>query len=145
MPSLIVAAAAEVVTAINAGTYASPVTASRVYVDTNRLEDLGDLRVEVIPQDIERERAARKVWTRRGSVLVGILKRLPSAGKDAAADALLELSDAICRQIERYDFTVGALQAIDELTTWNRERYDKERVFTRALLLTFQLGASSNV
>lgn len=131
----------EVAAKISAGTFSQAVTATRPYIETTRLEDLANLRVEVIPQETTRTRSARRLWTRQCTVLVGFQQRLDASAKKTKADELMALADEVAEYLELAEYSGGSLMGIDELTTWHRERYDRQSVFTRAILLTFQMGA----
>jgi hypothetical protein len=140
MAGELIALADEVAAALVAATLSSPLTTvTRTYSPKRRLEDLEDLDVAVVPQTTIRERAGRKAWLLKGKVVVGVQQRLASATKQAEADALGSLADEICEYLQSFPFTTGDLIELDEQPTWHPERYDKDDVFTRAILLTFQL------
>jgi hypothetical protein len=128
-----------VATAINAGTFSQAITATAAHVPANRLEALDALTVEVLGRAIERERAGRRVWTRKAVVVVGVQKRIAAATRDADADDLLELSDAIAAHLESFTFADGSLDKISEEPTIHAERLDQHSVFCRVLVLHFSL------
>lgn len=141
MAALIVDLRAQVVAAINAGTYSEAVQAVAVDLPTLRLEELGERRVEVMPRQLTRTRAARGLWTREAKVVVGIQRRLKPTERLDEGDAEFELSDAIGEQLETYAWTGAALLEVTEEPTIHPERLNEHSVFCRVLVLRFQIEA----
>ena len=137
MASLLTDLRDAVVTAINAGTYTVTVTAVAVDLPTNRLEDLAERRVEVMARQLVRERPVRGLWTRQGTIVVGIQKRVSQTDRVQESDDEMALSDAIAEQIEAYEFADAALTKITEEPTLHVERLDQHGVFCRVLVLHF--------
>lgn len=80
---------------INAGTYAQPVSAVRTYQPAFTLEELGELRVSVVPRTTTVSAASRESSTYEHVLDVGVQKKLPAEDNQAAIDELLELTEAI--------------------------------------------------
>jgi len=92
--SVIVEIADAVAAAINEGTYAEPVNAQRAYRPLFDLEELGELKVTVVPRSVNTANLARQQSQVDCTVDVGLQQRV-DAGDDARLDALLDLAEEI--------------------------------------------------
>jgi hypothetical protein len=107
--SVIVEIADAVAAAINDGTYAEPVTAERAYRPSFDLEELGELKVTVVPRSVNTANLARQQSQVDCTVDVGLQQRV-DAGDDARLDALLDLAEEIGDQL-RHKRLAGYPQA----------------------------------
>ena len=83
--SVIVEIADAVAAAINDGTYAEPVTAQRAYRPSFDLEELGELKVTVVPRSVNTANLARQQSQGDCTVDGGLQQRV-DAGDDARRD-----------------------------------------------------------
>lgn len=127
----------EIVTAINAEDWAEEFTAVRAYRPTNRLEDLATLKVQVCLPSRKRERVSRGIHADTFRIVVGVQRQLDPDDKQADADALMEMADALSEFLTTHAWTFGTLKTIEEAPSIHPDRYDLDGVFTRAIALTF--------
>ena len=69
--------------------FSQPVNAVRTYQPAFTLEDLKDLRVSVVPRTLQMSPVTRDSLAIEYVVDVGVQKKLPADGADAAIDELL--------------------------------------------------------
>ncbi len=137
-----IAALADAVAAhVSAGSYGRPVTAVRLYQPAFTLEDLKDLRVSVVPRTAQMTPVTRDSLAVEYVIDVGVQKKLPADGADAAIDQLLELVEAIA---ERLRFTRmegypdAAWVGISHEPVVSSESLEQHRVFTSVLSVTYR-------
>ena len=100
--STIAALADAVATHVSAGSYGQPVTAVRMYQPAFTLEDLKDLRVSVVPRTVQMTPVTRDSLAIEYVIDVGVQKKLPADGADAAIDELLAFKQGVFdRVVER--------------------------------------------
>jgi hypothetical protein len=140
--STIAAIADAVVAHINAGTFSQPVSAVRMYQPAFTLEDLADLRVSVVPRTTAIAAASRDSSVFECVVDVGVQKKLPADGADAAIDALLDLVEEITDHL-RLKRLPGAPEAawagIAHEPVVSGESLEQHRVFTSVLSVTYRV------
>jgi len=142
--STIAAIAGAVTDHVNAGSYSRPVAAERTYQPAFTLEQLGELRVSVVP------RTTSVTPTSRGSAIfehvidVGVQQKLPSEAETAAIDELLglvwEIGDRL--RAQRLPGAPGAAWAgiAHEVAgaVLSGESLEQHRVFTSVLSVTYR-------
>jgi hypothetical protein len=127
---------------INAGTYAQPVSAVRTYQPAFTLEDLGELRVSVVPRTTTVSAASRESSTYEHVLDVGVQKKLPAEDNQAAIDELLELTEAIgdrLRHTRLADFPEAAWAGLAHEPVVSSESLEQHRVFTSVLSVTYRV------
>ena len=127
---------------INAGTYAQPVSAVRTYQPAFTLEDLGELRVSVVPRTTTVSAASRESSTYEHVLDVGVQKKLPAEDDQAAIDELLELTEAIgdrLRHTRLAAFPEAAWAGLAHEPVVSSESLEQHRVFTSVLSVTYRV------
>lgn len=127
---------------INAGTYAEPVSAVRTYQPAFTLEELGELRVSVVPRTTTVTAASRESSTFEHVLDVGVQKKLPAEDNQAAIDELLELTEAIGDRL-RHTRLAGSPEAawagLAHEPVVSSESLEQHRVFTSVLSVTYRV------
>lgn len=127
---------------INAGTYAQPVSAVRTYQPAFTLEELGELRVSVVPRTSTVSAASRESSTYEHVLDVGVQKKLPAEDDQAAIDELLELTEAIgdhLRHTRLAGFPEAAWAGLAHEPVVSSESLEQHRVFTSVLSITYRV------
>ena len=127
---------------INAGTYAQPVSAVRTYQPAFTLEELGELRVSVVPRTTTVSAASRESSTYEHVLDVGVQKKLPAEDDQAAIDELLELTEAIgdrLRHTRLAGFHEAAWAGLALEPVVSSESLEQHRVFTSVLSVTYRV------
>lgn len=140
--STIFALADAVVEHINAGTYAQPVSAVRTYQPAFTLEELGELRVSVVPKTTTVLAASRESSTYGHVLDVGVQKKLPAEDDQAVIDELLELTEAIgdrLRHTRLAGFPEAAWAGLAHEPVVSSESLEQHRVFTSVLSVTYRV------
>ena len=156
-----IAALADAVAAhVSAGSYGQPVTAVRMYQPAFTLEDLKDLRVSVVPRTVQMTPVTRDSLAVEYAIDVGVQKKLPAEGADAAIDGgsdagtgcaadgmdaaideLLVLVEAIADHLrfKRLEgFPDAAWVGISNEPVVSSESLEQHRVFTSVLSVTYR-------
>lgn len=127
---------------INTGTYAQPVSAVRTYQPAFTLEELGELRVSVVPRTTTVSAASRESSTFEHVIDVGVQKKLPAEDDQAAIDELLELTEAIgdrLRHTRLAGFPEAAWVGLAHDPVVSSESLEQHRVFTSVLSVTYRV------
>ncbi len=127
---------------INAGTFAQPVSAVRTYQPAFTLEELGELRVSVVPRTTTVTAASRESSTYEHVLDVGVQKKLPAEDDQAAIDELLELTEAIgdrLRHTRLAGFPEAAWAGLAHEPVVSSESLEQHRVFTSVLSVTYRV------
>jgi hypothetical protein len=127
---------------INAGTYAQPVSAVRTYQPAFTLEELGELRVSVVPKTTTVLAASRESSTYGHVLDVGVQKKLPAEDDQAVIDELLELTEAIgdrLRHTRLAGFPEAAWAGLAHEPVVSSESLEQHRVFTSVLSVTYRV------
>jgi len=127
---------------INEGTYAQPVSAVRTYQPAFTLEELGELRVSVVPRTTTVTAASRESSTFEHVLDVGVQKKLPAEDDQAAIDELLELTEAIgdrLRHTRLAVFPEAAWAGLAHEPVVSSESLEQHRVFTSVLSVTYRV------
>lgn len=137
-----IAALADAVAAhVSAGSYGQPVTAVRMYQPAFTLEDLKDLRVSVVPRTLQMSPVTRDSLAIEYVIDVGVQKKLPAEGADAAIDELLVLVEAIADHL-RFQrlpgFPDAAWVGISNEPVVSSDALEQHRVFTSVLSVTYR-------
>jgi hypothetical protein len=137
-----IAALADAVAAhVSAGSFGQPVTAVRMYQPAFTLEDLKDLRVSVVPRTVQMTPVTRDSLAVEYVIDVGVQKKLPAEGADAAIDELLTLVEAISDHLRFHrlpGFPVAAWVGIRHEPVVSSEALEQHRVFTSVLSVTYR-------
>jgi hypothetical protein len=137
-----IAALADAVAAhVSAGSFGQPVTAVRMFQPAFTLEDLKDLRVSVVPRTVQRTPVTRDSLAVEYVIDVGVQKKLPADGADAAIDELLSLVEAIAVHLrfKRLEgFPDAAWVGINNEPVVSSESLEQHRVFTSVLSVTYR-------
>jgi len=139
--STITAIADAVAAHINAGTFSQPLTAVRMFQPAFTLEDLKDLRVSVVPRTVQMTPVTRDSLAVEYVIDVGVQKKLPADGADAAIDELLSLVEAIADHLrfKRLEgFAEAAWVGISHEPVVSSEALEQHRVFTSVLSVTYR-------
>jgi hypothetical protein len=139
--STITAIADAVTSHINSGTFSQPLTAVRMFQPAFTLEDLKDLRVSVVPRTLQMSPVTRDSLAIEYVVDVGVQKKLPAEGMDAAIDELLVLVEAIADHLrfKRLEgFPDAAWVGISNEPVVSSEAIEQHRVFTSVLSVTYR-------
>lgn len=127
---------------INAGSYAQPVSAVRTYQPAFTLEELGELRVSVVPRTTTVTAASRDSSTYEHVLDVGVQKKLPAEDDQTAIDELLELTEAIgdrLRHTRLAGFPEAAWMGLAHEPIVSSESLEQHRVFTSVLSITYRV------
>lgn len=127
---------------INAGTYAQPVSAVRTYQPAFTLEELGELRVSVVPRTTTVSAASRESSTYEHVLDVGVQKKLPAEDEQFSIDELLELTEAIgdrLRHTRLAGFPEAAWAGLAHEPVVSSESLEQHRVFTSVLSVTYRV------
>ncbi len=139
--SVIVEIADAVASAINEGTYAEAVNAQRAYRPSFDLEELGELKVTVVPRSVNTANLARQQSQVDCTVDVGLQQRV-DAGDDARLDALLDLAEEIGDQL-RHRRLAGYPQAawlsIEHEPVVAAEHLDERSTLTTVMSVTYRV------
>ena len=139
--SVIVEIADAVAAAINNETYAEPVTAQRAYRPSFDLEELGELKVTVVPRSVNTANLARQQSQVDCTVDVGLQQRV-DAGDDVRLDALLDLAEEIGDQL-RHKRLAGCPQAawvsIEHEPVVAAEHLDERSTLTTVMSVTYRV------
>ncbi len=139
--STITAIADAVTVHINTGTFSQPLTAVRMFQPAFTLEDLKDLRISVVPRTLQMSPVTRDSLAIEYVVDVGVQKKLPADGADAAIDELLVLVEAIADRLrfKRLEgFPDAAWVGISNEPVVSSEALEQHRVFTSVLSVTYR-------
>ena len=139
--SVIVEIADAVAVAINDGTYAEPVTAQRAYRPSFDLEELGELKVTVVPRSVTTANLARQQSQVDCTVDVGLQQRV-DAGDDARLDALLDLAEEIgdhLRHKRLAGYPQAAWVSIEHEPVVAAEHLDERSTLTTVMSVTYRV------
>lgn len=135
------------VTALNGGSFSLSFMAERSYVPVRRLEDLGTLRVTVVPSGRELEildRSRRAMVSH--SIDVGVQQRIGTgtmteaqilAACDPLAALVEEISDFL--QYAPLAVTDAVCTEVRNAPIYSPQHIDERRVFTSVLTFVYQL------
>lgn len=140
--STIIALADAVAEHINTGTYTLPVSAVRAYQPAFTLEELGELRVSVVPRTTTVSAASRESSTYEHVLDVGVQKKLPVENELTEIDDLLELTEAIgdrLRHTRLAGFPQAAWAGLAHEPVVSGESLEQHRVFTSVLSVTYRV------
>lgn len=127
---------------INAGTFAQPVNAVRMYQPAFTLEDLADLRVSVVPRTVGIAAASRDSSTFECVLDVGVQMKLPAQDEQGEIDALLDLVEEITDHLRLKrlpDAPEAAWAGIAHEPVVSSESLEQHRVFTSVLSVTYRV------
>ncbi len=139
--SVIVEIADAVSAAINDGTYAEPVTAERAYRPSFDLEELGELKVTVVPRSVNTANLARQQSQVDCTVDVGLQQRV-DAGDNARLDALLDLAEEIgdhLRHKRLGGYPQAAWVSIEHEPVIAAEHLDERSTLTTVMSVTYRV------
>jgi hypothetical protein len=135
-----IAIADAVVTALNAGGFAQPFTAVRLYRPQFELKDMGTLHVTVVPRGVVIQTASRGIDQHDYQIDVAVQKRL--ASEDAAEiDALMtlveQIGDKFRRKVLETDPPAMWVKS-EHAPIYAPEHLEQLRQFTSVVTLTFR-------
>lgn len=148
--SVLVQIADAVAASINAaaadGVFPEPLEAVRTHRPSFDLEELGELRVSVVPRSTVITALARLQSQYECTVDVGIQQRVPAGdggdGRDARVDALLELAEAVgdhLRHKRLPEFPEAAWASIAHDPVLAPEHLDERSTLTTVLSVTYRV------
>lgn len=148
--SVLVQIADAVAASINAaaadGVFPEPLEAVRAHRPSFDLEELGELRVSVVPRSTVITALARLQSQYECTVDVGIQQRVPAGdggdGRDARVDALLELAEAVgdhLRHKRLPEFPEAAWSSIAHDPVLAPEHLDERSTLTTVLSVTYRV------
>ena len=127
---------------LNAAEFDFEFVAERMYVPNFDLEDMKELRVSVVPRDVEllpHDRAHNKYHCR---VDVAVQKKF-SKGTNEEIDPLVDLVEKIADEfrLKRLDsFLAARCVKAEHAVLYSAEHWEQLRQFTSLLTLTFELA-----
>ena len=143
--SVLVQIADAVAASINAaaadGVFPEPLEAVRAHRPSFDLEELGELRVSVVPRSTVITALARLQSQYECTVDVGIQQRVP-AGDDGRVDGLLELAEAVgdhLRHKRLPEFPEAAWSSIAHDPVLAPEHLDERSTLTTVLSVTYRV------
>ncbi len=139
--SVIVEIADAVAAAINDGTYAETVNAERAYRPSFDLEELGELKVTVVPRSVNTANLARQQSQVDCTVDVGLQQRV-DAGDDARLDALLDLAEEIGDHLSHKrlpGYPQAAWVSIEHEPVVAAEHLDERSTLTTVMSMTYRV------
>lgn len=140
--STIVAIADAVAAHINAGTFSQPLSAERMFQPAFTLEDLGTLRVSVVPRTMAIAAASRDSSAFECVVDVGVQKKLPAEDEQSEIDVLLDLVEEMTDHLRLKrlpDAPEAAWVGIAHEPVVSSESLEQHRVFTSVLSVTYRV------
>jgi hypothetical protein len=128
---------------INAGKYALPVNATTAIPRTDRLEDVRDLQVTVLPTGIDSEPLSRSEDESTFQISIGIQKHLET-NEDSEVRELHKLTRAIQARVNRFNVTVGnecaSWQGGTIAPIWSATNLIQKRIFTSVIDLVYRVA-----
>jgi len=139
MPAAILELADAVVADLNAATFSQPFTAQRSYLPRWKLEDLGTIRVTVVPKDDAGERASRSQWQEDYQIDVAIQRKLGS-DETAQLDGLILLAQEVADYFKSRNPTgdSATLVAVAFAPLFDPDHLEKHKTLTTVVNLTFR-------
>lgn len=134
-------AIADAVTAeLNAGGFAQPFTAERLYRPQFELTDMDTLHVTVVPQGVSIEPAGRNLNQYDYRIDVAVQKRF-SEDDAAQLDPLMQLVEAIVDyfRFKRLETPEAAWVKTENVPIYSPEHMEQLRQFTSVVTLTYRM------
>lgn len=132
-----------VVAEINAGTFSKPnITAQRLYVPDFDLEDMKELKVSVVPREVEYLPLDRVSNKYHATIDVAVQKKF-SKGDTKEIDPLVYLVEEIADyfRLKRLDsFVAARCIRVENAVLYSTEHWTQLNQFTSLLTLTFELA-----
>jgi hypothetical protein len=129
-----------VVSQLNAGSFSKAFTATRGYLPRFDLEEMGDLRVTVVPKSVEISTASRSGHQHDYGIDVAIQRKLEQ--EDAAEiDPLMDLVEEIADQFRGSALPTdpqASCVGVANAPVYAQEHMREDRLFTSVLTLTFR-------
>lgn len=147
---MLIALADAVVSELNAGSWGLAFTAARALRPRLKLEDLGALRVTVIPRGMTMAALTRGSAIRTQTVEISVMQRVSSAvpaTEEAAVEALVALMEELANAFKPPYVVDGAGHAVvtDVALAADKpfveEHLDEAGLFNGSLVLTFREAA----
>ncbi len=140
--SLVLNIADSIVADLNAATLSLPVTAHRLYVPNFQLEDMNELRVSVVPRELQISSLDRARNQHDVDIDVAIQKKFKT-GDAAEIDPLVSLAEEIADffRLQRLaSFSAAIWSRTEHRVLYSQEHWDQMNQFTSLLTLTFRIA-----
>jgi hypothetical protein len=141
-PATVIQIADSVVAEINAAELSKKVTATRLYVPDFDLEDMKELRVSVVPREVEYLPLDRATNKFHATIDVAVQKKF-SKGDTKEIDPLVYLVEEIADyfRLKRLNSYVAArCIKVENSVLYSTEHWTQFNQFTSLLTLTFELA-----
>ncbi|MGV3483366.1 MAG: hypothetical protein ACO1RT_02980 [Planctomycetaceae bacterium] len=127
---------------LNAAALSRSFTAERLYVPNFDLEDMKELRVTVVPREVELGPLDREQNRCHAKIDVAVQKKF-SAGSNAEIDPLVTFVEEIAdlfRLKRLASFSAARCVKCEHAVLYSSEHWEQLRQFTSLLTLTFELA-----
>ena len=127
---------------LNAAELSQPIDAERLYVPNFDLEDMKELRVSVVPREVEFLPKDRSQNRYHGKIDIAVQKKFKD-GDNAEIDPLVGLVEEIADvfRMKRLDSLVAARCIhVENSVLYSTEHWEQLRQFTSLLTLTFEVA-----
>ncbi|MCP4839266.1 MAG: hypothetical protein GY894_07885 [Planctomycetes bacterium] len=127
---------------LNAAELSQTIDAERLYVPNFDLEDMKELRVSVVPREVEFLPKDRSQNRYHGKIDIAVQKKFKD-GDNAEIDPLVGLVEEIADvfRMKRLDSLVAARCIhVENSVLYSTEHWEQLRQFTSLLTLTFELA-----
>jgi hypothetical protein len=125
-----IAIAEKLIAKLNAGEFSQSVQAIRYYQPKFKLEQINELKVCVVPREVERNNFSRNTNEQRTTIQIGVLKRCEP--NNASIDPLIQLTDEMALSLEDYEFQEphSIVTSVRIAPLFDPDLLDKNRQFT---------------
>jgi hypothetical protein len=127
---------------LNATQFDQEFVAERLYVPNFDLEDMKELRVSVVPRDVEILQHDRSQNRYHCRVDIAIQKKF-SHGTNQEIDALVDLGEKIADEFRLkrlLSFQAARCIKVEQTVLYSTEHWEQLRQFTSLMTLTFELS-----
>jgi hypothetical protein len=127
---------------LNAADLSQPIDAERLYVPNFDLEDMKELRVSVVPREVQFLPMDRSQSRYHGKIDIAVQKKFKD-GDNAEIDPLVALVEEIADvfRMKRLDSLVAARCIhVENSVLYSTEHWEQLRQFTSLLTLTFEMA-----
>ena len=127
---------------LNVASLSKSFTAERLYVPNFELEDMKELRVSVVPRDVELGPLDREQNRVHARIDVAVQKKF-STGNNSEIDPLVAFVEEVADlfRLKRLDsFHAARCVKVEHSVLYSTEHWEQLRQFTSLLTLTFELA-----
>lgn len=140
--SLVLNIADSIVADLNAATLSLPISANRLYVPNFQLEDMNELRISVVPRELQITSLDRSRNQHDAAIDIAIQKKFKT-GDAAEIDPLINLAEEIADYFRLHrlaSFPAAIWSSTEHRVLYSQEHWDQMNQFTSLLTLTFRVA-----